>query len=382
MFSKVKLVAVVLLLALVLQLIGFSAVQARTVDNRPEAAGSVVASKVISPAQQKAAIAFWTRDQIAKAQPLEVQIDRGPANVDEAALAEADVFAGQFGSAAAGAASPGADLKAQAAYPRDWEMARSAASSPEAFDEPTGTSATYTSYTVNQWVPAQTVYPHKWVGRLSFKTSGGGTSYCSGTAISGNVMVTAAHCIYDSTNNLWYNTWVFTPAYRNGSAPYGSFAASTCWVLTAWVNLTGGYSINTWTRYDLGVCKMGKNSAGQTLNTAVGYMGRSWNASYIRHFHDLGYPFKDYNNAYITNAGLFLRTCVAESRQQTTDTLGMGCNWGGGISGGPWMVGYAPNVVSGQVNSVNSGIYIGQQNMYGIRFTSNNIVVLCTAVGC
>jgi V8-like Glu-specific endopeptidase len=380
MFSKVKLVAVVLLLALVLQLVGFSAVQARTVDNRPEAAGGVVSAKVISPAQQKAALAFWTRDQIAKAQPLEIQVDRGAASVDESAVSRADAFAGQFSSVSAGAAAPDANQKAQAAYPRDWAMARAADESAAA-DEPTGTSATYTSYTVNQWVPAQTVYPHKWIGRLSFKTSGG-TSYCSGTAVSGNVMVTAAHCIYDSTNNVWYNSWVFTPAYRNGSAPYGSFAASTCWVLTAWVNLTGGYSINTWTRYDVGVCKMGNNSAGQTLNSAVGYMGRSWNYGYFRHFHDLGYPFKDYNNVYITNAGLFLRTCAAESFQQTTDTLGMGCNWGGGISGGPWMTGYAPNVVSGQVNSVNSGLYIGAQNLYGIRFTSSNIVPLCTAAGC
>jgi hypothetical protein len=46
------------------------------------------------------------------------------------------------------------------------------------------------------------------------------------------------------------------------------------------------------------------------------------------------------------------------------------------------MVGYAPAVVSGAADGVNSGFFIGTQNMYGPRFNSNNIVVLCTAAGC
>jgi V8-like Glu-specific endopeptidase len=195
-------------------------------------------------------------------------------------------------------------------------------------------------------------------------------------------MLTAAHCIYDSTNNAFYSNWVFTPAYRNGSAPYGAFAATTCWVLTAWVNLAGGYSINTWARHDVGVCKMGNNGAGQSLNAAVGFMGRQWNYPYVRHFHDLGYPFNNYQNVPIVNAGKYLRTCAAESFQQTTETRGQGCNWGPGISGGPTMTAYAPNVVSGYADGVNSGLFVGTQNLYGARFNSNNIVPLCTAAGC
>ncbi len=63
--------------------------------------------------------------------------------------------------------------------------------------------------------------------------------------------------------------------------------------------------------------------------------------------------------------------------------MGGGCNWGPGISGGPWLVSYDPfNVTTSYVNVVNSGLFIGQQNLYGGRFTSNNIVPLCTAAGC
>lgn len=354
---------------------------AREPEHLPEsgAASQLVVTKVISPAEQQAALAFWTKKAIAAAKPLEMKSQPGAdAVAQETALAEPKAT-GPAGYAPAGAPAADANRVAQAAYPSDWaafqeDLNQAAA----AADMPTGTSQVFTSYVVNQAAVMQVMYPHIWVGRLSFTTPNG-TSYCSGTSISGNVMLTAAHCLYDSTNNRWYSNWVLTPAYRAGSAPYGTFAARQCWVLSAWVNQTGSFSINTWTRHDVGVCKMGTNSAGRTLNSSVGWMGRQWNAPYVRHFHDLGYPFRDYNNNLLPNAGLFLRACVAESFVQTTDTRGIGCNLGGGISGGPWMVGYAPGVVSGFADGVNSGLFLGTQNLYGARFNSNNIVPLCAA---
>ncbi len=382
MYRALKIFTVVALLAFVLQMSGSSALARTGPTDQPNAASFAkgpVVTITSTAAQQKATLAFWTRDAIANAQPMEMPSQGGSAQADEAAAFEQDAFAGQFGFSPAGAAAPNADRIAQAAYSRDWGMARvDIPMDALAMDGLEGTSQTYTSYIVNQWSPAQTIYPHKWIGRLSFSTTGG-TSYCSATAISGNVMLTAAHCLYDSTNNKWYSNWAFTPAYRNGSAPYGTFPWSSCKVLTAWVNLSGGFSINSWTRYDVGVCKMANNSAGQSLNGAVGNMGRQWNYGYVRHFHNLGYPFRDYNDAVLTDAGKYLRTCAAESFQQTTDTRGAGCNWSRGISGGPWMTAYAPNVVSGYADGVNSGFFVGTQNLYAIRFTSNNIVVLCNA---
>ncbi len=154
---------------------------------------------------------------------------------------------------------------------------------------PTGTFGVYTSYIVNQKPPLWKVYPHKWDGKLTFSVPGGGAS-CSATVISGNNIVTAAHCIYDTTNNQFYSNWVYTPAYRNGAAPYGIFTAQTCWVLTAWVNLSGSFSINSWTRHDVAVCKLNQNSAGKTINAAVGWAGRLWNASYTQLVFNSGYP--------------------------------------------------------------------------------------------
>lgn len=340
------------------------------------AQAKLVTRKDISVAEQKAALSFWTHQAIAAAQPVALPAQAGPAAVDAAALVGAK-SSGTPGFASAGAATADAVQVAQAAYPLDW-AALAEPSQSNAFAEPAGTSQVYDSYIVNRNTAFWQVYPHKWVGRLSFSVPGG-TSYCSATAISNNTMVTAAHCVYDSTNNVWYSRWVFSPAYRNGSAPYGSFPATTCWVLTAWINLGGGYAINSWAPYDVAVCKMGKNSAGQTLNGAVGWAGRQWNWPYIRHYFDMGYPFRDYNNATLTDAGLYLRACVAESFQQTTEVRGMGCNWGPGISGGPWLAGYNLDTGNAAVDGVNSGLFIGVQNLYAGRFNSNNIVPLCAA---
>jgi len=342
--------------------------------------GPIVVSTTVSPEAQRASLAFWSHSALAAAKPFPMPMQTGPATVDTGAAPNAGVT-GPASFSAPGAAAADASQVSMAAYAGDWAALKAAPENAVAAVQPEGTSQTYTTYTVNNYTGLWTIYPNKWIGRLSFRTTGG-TSYCSATAISGNNFVTAAHCVYDTTNNVWYSNWVFSPAYRNGSAPYGTFAASVCTILTAWVNLSGSFSINGWTRYDVAVCTVGTNTAGQTLNGAVGFAGRQWNYGYIRDYHDLGYPWNNFQNIAIADAGKYLRLCTAESFQQTTDTLGMGCNWGPGISGGPWMTGFAPNVVSGWVNSVNSGLFVGTQNLYGIRFTSNNIVPVCTARGC
>jgi hypothetical protein len=266
-----------------------------------------------------------------------------------------------------------------AANPADWAALLDEVDAPTAVD---GTPGVYTSYDANRLAALQRIYPHVWVGRLSFST-GSGTSYCSAAVISGNNIVTAGHCVYDTFGNPnhFYSNWIFTPAYRNGNAPYGSFTASTCWVLVSWINQVAPYNINSDAPHDVAVCEMNPNGFG-TLNNVVGWAGREWNTSYIRHVHNLGYPFRNFNNVLIANPGAYLRLCTAETYQQASEVRGMGCNWGGGISGGPWLTGYAPGVVSGRVTTVNSGIFIGSQNIFGGRFNSNNIVPLCNAAGC
>jgi len=362
---------------------------------------SLTVTKSVSPAQQSSAASFWTAEQIAAAKPFPMPVDYGPSDVDAQAQVDAEAL-GQPGMTppGRGQANPGGtagmsftdelqsltDESDDGDAPnmegvlqgagRDVTLESGALS-----NLPTGTTQVYTSYLVNNKTALWQVYPHVWVGRLSFSTPAG-TSYCSATAISNNHIVTAAHCVYDTTNNRWYSNWVFSPAYRNGTSPYGTFSARNCTILTAWINLSGSFSINGWTKYDLAVCSMNNNALGQTLNSRVGWAGRTWGNSYTQLHFNSGYPWNDYRNIALPDAGKYLRNCTAESFMQTTDTLGSGCNWGPGISGGSWLVGYKALEINGWVNSVNSGLFIGTQNLYGIRFTTGNIVPICNAQGC
>lgn len=345
-----------------------------------------------SPAEQAASLAYWSKDRLTAAAPLVVASQTGPGEPAPSLEAPAAVNE-RPGATLPGAPAPNADRQARRDYPREWAAMEAAIraearnldmsawlEAPAAVD---GTGQTFTSYIINQQAAVQRNFPHRVAGKLTFNTPQGASS-CSASVISANnIIVTAAHCIYDTpSRNQFYTNFVFTPAFRDRSAPYGSFPAQNCWVLNSWITLSGGYNLNTWADDDVAVCKMGANSAGRTLSSQTGYFGRAWDQGYVQHFHTLGYPVNSTANTALPNAGKFLRSCQAESFQYATNIVGLGCDLGPGHSGGAFIVGYKLNEVSGQVRSVYSGFFVGQNNAYGARFTSNNIVPLCNAAGC
>ena len=66
-------------------------------------------------------------------------------------------------------------------------------------------------------------YPYRAVGKLFYKD--GSTSYvCSASLIKHGIIVTAAHCAAKFGKNKFYSGWMFTPAYSNGVAPYGTWS--------------------------------------------------------------------------------------------------------------------------------------------------------------
>lgn len=346
----------------------------------------VVISKTASIQEQRGALSFWTDDALAAATPMDLPSIEVDAMVTDAYIdhaSQADVF----GSVSGGLPMADADQQAMIDYPEEWglDQAEDVTQESGMFSNnllaPTGTSQLFTRYAVNQNSALWQIFPHKTIGRLTFNTPAGG-SYCSASVISGtNVIVTAAHCVYDTTANKWYSNWIFSPAYRNGSTPYGTFPYQSCWVLPSWINLSGSYNINTWADDDVAVCRMGNNSAGKTLSSMTGWLGRQWNAGNLLNIHNVGYPATYYNLSAFPNAGKYSHLCTAETFLQATNVRGMGCDLGKGMSGGPWIVGYAPFAVAGYVDGVNSGIITNQKNIFAPRFTSNNIVPLCGSGG-
>lgn len=180
----------------------------------------------------------------------------------------------------------------------------------------------------------------------------GGTNYvCSGTSLNssnGSVVWTAGHCVNEGPG-AYATNWAFVPAYRDGSAPYGTWTARALLSTTQWAS---GGDIS----YDVGAAVM-NTSGGNTLNSTVGGRGIAFNYARNQFYRSYGYPA----------APPFTgeRLWVCESQLSHSDpstspqTMAIGCDMTGGSSGGGWLVG-------NNVYSVNSYGYLTEPNvMYG-----------------
>src|SRR5215203_4071796 len=71
-------------------------------EPQPAAPGPKLVVRIdITPAQQRASLAFWTREQTAAAKPMEMLLETGTPAMDMTAQSQAEV-AGPSGSVAAG----------------------------------------------------------------------------------------------------------------------------------------------------------------------------------------------------------------------------------------------------------------------------------------
>lgn len=362
MFNRIKvsLIAICLLVTI----LGFaSTVQAdRATSGARETKSDQTIVLTASRADMEAASKMWDKQALldAKAMPL-------PEYVEPAAPAEETAVISEPGMVEGAAPSPEADAVAMAQFPDEWKALTYDSDVP-LMEEPYGTANVYTGYWSNYFTYFHKYFPFKAIGKLYFTTPSG-TSYCTASVISGNdIIVTAAHCVYDTVANQFYTGWMFYPAYRNGVAPYGGYTWSQARVLTNWVNATG-----TVQRYDVALIKLVSD-----VSYYTGYLGRAWDGSYVRNMTTFGYPSN------LSIGTLYTWQCHAESFSSSTDVIGMGCNMTYGSSGGPWIYKFYPWAAGSNnyVNSVVSGGNPAYPTFYGARFSSSNIVVLCNAQGC
>jgi V8-like Glu-specific endopeptidase len=183
-----------------------------------------------------------------------------------------------------------------------------------------------------------------------FFTDSGVNYVCSGTALvstNSSVVWTAGHCVNEGPGSF-YTNFLFVPAYRDGAAPYGSFAGPT--LLT-----TSGWQANGEFGVDVGAAVVGRNASGQTLAQAVAERSPVFNAARNQSYTLYGYPAAKRFN------GQRMRVCsTAWSRDDTSAipaTMGVSCDMTGGSSGGGWVTS------SGAVASVISYGYASLKNV-------------------
>ena len=204
-----------------------------------------------------------------------------------------------------------------------------------------------TSATSVEVGPLATGSPLTAQGKVFFTDSG--VNYvCSGTALAGDVVWTAGHCVNDGPGD-YHTNFLFVPAYRDGTAPFGKFAASQLLTTNGW-HFSGEFGV------DVGAAVPSTNGS-QTLSQAVVERTIVFNADRQQNYNVYGYPAAGRFN------GQRMRVCnTAWSRDDsstTPDTMGIPCDMTGGSSGGGWITsgGAVASVVSYGYSSLKNVLF-------------------------
>lgn len=241
-----------------------------------------------------------------------------------------------------------------------------------------------------------TAWPYRAAGKLFFNK--GSVSYvCSAALVLPGVVLTAAHCVSDFGKRTLYTNVRFVPGYRNGVAPYGTWAAASIHVPAAYFAGTDSCSTSgVVCRNDVALIRLSllsgwSNYVGRTTGWyGIGWDGYGFNtaSTNLTQITQLGYP------SCLDSGQLMQRNDSYGYRNaaQVDNTL-IGSLMCGGSSGGPWLVNFGvrptktgtsdgsaaqENTVIGVTSWGHTNAAVKQQG--ASRFTSSNVGALLTTV--
>ncbi|MDT3395405.1 hypothetical protein RKE29_01860, partial [Streptomyces sp. B1866] len=179
------------------------------------------------------------------------------------------------------------------------------------------------------------------VGKV-FLTKSDGDYVCSGSALnseSGNVVLTAGHCVYDGG---WVRNFTFVPYYDHGKRPFGSWAAARLRTFRGWTD-HGDF------HYDVGMVNVWDND--RTLVATVGGEGISTSdsAGRLPDVIAIGYPSEGPYD------GTWQYYCRGDATR-ADGRMRLPCGLTRGVSGGPWLLDYSDATGIGYASGVFSTI--------------------------
>lgn len=188
--------------------------------------------------------------------------------------------------------------------------------------------------------------PVSHIGKVFF-TLGGLNYVCSGNSVTSankSTVSTAGHCVNEGPGAFATN-FVFIPAYLNGAAPYGKFAATSLHAPTQW-------SSSGDMQYDTGFAVVAPVN-GKTLTDTVGASGVQFNAPRGLNYTSYGYPqAKPFDGTSLVSC---TGTATDDPYNPQFNSQGISCDMTGGSSGGPWFIGAGSDGVQNSINSYNYG---------------------------
>ena len=200
---------------------------------------------------------------------------------------------------------------------------------------------------------AMTTYPYSANGRLvgSFRRIGGYS--CSATVVnsgSRSVILTAGHCVHD-INVGWARHVMFVPAYLDDARPYGTWSARRLVATKGWIrseNFHGDYA----------AVKL--DTSPGVIGDVVGEEGLAWNLPREQLFQAIGYPFNRGDTQLMWNCVSGTAGPDPLDRSRGKADTGIGCDMGGGSSGGGWTI-----------RDTSGGTFVNGVTSYGYKRLKN-----------
>jgi hypothetical protein len=199
-------------------------------------------------------------------------------------------------------------------------------------------------------------------GKVFFSDPFDGRNYvCSGTAVTStneSVVWTAGHCVF---LRAWHTNWIFVPAYRNRTAPFGEWPALYTSAPQRWVT-------NNNIRQDIGVAIVDTDPVtGATLQDTVGSREIAFNGLRSQGYDSIGYPADGAKPEFTGETEFRCESNWAKDDSFAGGSgplpMAIGCDMTGGSSGGGWLGD------DGKLYSVNSYGYLEEPDvMYGPYF--------------
>jgi V8-like Glu-specific endopeptidase len=207
-----------------------------------------------------------------------------------------------------------------------------------------------------------------------FSTSNGSPTghYCSGSVVdspNGDIVVTAAHCVADTTG--YVSDIAFVPDYHDGQDPYGVWAVTSIVVSPQWLD-------DTDPDYDVAFLTVHQTGSSARIQDVVGGDQLGIDAGYDNLVQVVGYPTDTQEPVTCTN-----HTVQFTDSSLTSPQLEFDCdNYPSGTSGSPFIMDVDSNTNLGTVIGVIGGYETGgdtPQVSYSVYFGDSVASLLSTA---